>query len=66
MVIPAKNKTKKRQELMPIRDRSDSIFVTQKCVMKTKMKSNQGYAVKRGLVFILVVVLYVLVKFGFS
>jgi len=34
--------------------------------MKTKTKSPQGYAVKRALVFILVVVLYVLVKFGFS
>jgi hypothetical protein len=34
--------------------------------MKTKEKSTQGYAVKKALVFILVVVLYVLVKFGFS
>jgi hypothetical protein len=34
--------------------------------MKTKSKSTQAYAVKKAVVFILVVVLYVLVKFGFS
>ena len=34
--------------------------------MKIKSKSTLGQAGKRTLVFILVVVLYVLVKFGFS